>query len=83
MSPKTTLRIEFFSCILFSLLFGAWLVLSFQQWMNSELTILWVLITAFFAAAVAFDVYTTWKRISSDNSERTVPPDSTTKRRPF
>jgi hypothetical protein len=63
MSPKTTLRIEFFSCVLFSLLFGAWMVLSFQQWMNGDLTIVWVLITAFFAAAIAFDVYSTWKRI--------------------
>jgi hypothetical protein len=74
MSPNTVLRIEFFSCIFFSLLFGAWMVLSFQQWMKGDLTILWVLVTVFFAVAVGFDVYKTWKRILGDNSKTTVPP---------
>jgi hypothetical protein len=68
MSPKTTLRIEFFSSIILSLLFGAWMLQSVVQWTKGDLTILWVLLTMFFAAAVAFDVYKTWQTISSDNS---------------
>ena len=57
MSPKTALRIEFFSGLVLCILFGAWLVLSFQQWMNGNLTALWIAGTVFFAGAVAFDTY--------------------------
>ena len=57
MSPKTALRIEFFSGLVLCILFGAWLVLSFQQWMNGNLTALWIAGTVFFAGAVAFDAY--------------------------
>ena len=87
MSQKTTLRIEFFSAIALTFLFGAWTLQTFLQWSKGDLTIVLVLITVFSAAAVGYDVYKTWQRISSDNSKATVPPDNITpigrSQRPF
>jgi hypothetical protein len=77
MSPKTTLRIELFSCLVLCILLGAWLVLSFQQWMSGNLTALWIAGTVFFVGAVAFDSYKLLQKFSRlpNNSKVTVPPN--------
>ena len=64
MSRKTALCIEFLSCVVLSVLFGAWLLLSYQHWRNSDLTVAWVLGAVVLAGAVAFDTYTLLKKIS-------------------
>jgi hypothetical protein len=79
MSPKTALRIEFFSVLVLCILFGAWLILSFQQWMNGNLTALWIAGTLFFAGAVAFDTYKIFRNAwpaSSESAENKLPEGS-------
>jgi uncharacterized membrane protein YcfT len=81
MSPKTVVRMEFFSCILLSILFGAWLFWTLQNYLDDDLTIAWIILTVFFAAAVGFDVYKVQQKLSTgpNNSKPTVPPSH----RPF
>ena len=57
MSRKIALRIQFFSCIALSFLLGTWTLLSFQQWMRGDLSILWVCMNVVLAFALAFDIY--------------------------
>ena len=49
MSRKAILRIEVLSCLTTSILLGVWLILSVQQWMKGDFTILWALLTVIFA----------------------------------
>jgi hypothetical protein len=64
MSPNAVLRIEFFSFAITSILLGAWVVLSFNQWRNGDLTIVWGFLTVILAAALVFDVHRLSKRHS-------------------
>jgi hypothetical protein len=66
MSRKAILRIEVLSCLTTSILLGVWLILSVQQWMKGNFTILWALLTVIFAAAIIFDAHRISKRLSFD-----------------
>jgi hypothetical protein len=81
MSPKTLVRIEFGSCIILSILFGAWLFWTLQNYLDDDLTVGWILLTVFFAVAVGYDVYKVMQKLSfgPNNSKPTVPPS----RQPF
>jgi hypothetical protein len=69
MSRKAILRIEVLTCLTTSILFGVWLILSVQQWIKGDFTIMWAFLTLIFAAAIIFDAQRITKRLSLDVSK--------------
>jgi hypothetical protein len=64
MSPKSVLRMEFFTAITMSVFFGLWLFWSLERWSNGDFTLMWAIGTVVIIGVLAIDVWRVLKKLS-------------------